>query len=904
MEDFQTTKSYWRYWGKAKPRNDGANYHLLAYHSLDVAAVGWVLLDPQKHLCKSLARQLNVQPEWLQAWFTFCLMLHDIGKFFRSFQNLAPNLSDRLVPYFAQCVYEKRHDTLGFCLWNNLLSRRLVDIIPSTYLKSMTSWVEIVCGHHGQPPEVIRTIKPYLLEEDELAAEGFVREVSELWLPKDLEPTIDMKVEDLRRTSWQFAGIAVLADWIGSNQDFFKYMDGKGEEISLENYWKNFALPSGKNAVEATHVGITPANPFSSIKQQFAFIENPTPLQNYAQSVTLNHSPQLFILEDVTGSGKTEAAMVLVHRLMSAGLAQGLYVGLPTMATANAMYKRMSQSYRQLFSLSALPSLVLSHGARELSAEFKKSVQLGEQRTDTSYTSDEPSASAYCNYWLADNRKKALLADVGIGTIDQALLGVLPARHQSLRMLGLTNKILVVDEVHAFDPYMRRLLIALLEAHAAQGGSAILLSATLPFTQRQQFVSAYATGAKFKHDTSINQTAYPLVTQLTDASVLEAPVSTRESVRRSVRVERLHNDEMALSTVLEVANQGRCICWIRNTVKDAHKAYKELLEAGMPANKLTLFHSRYAMIDRQRIEEDVLQRFGKTSTTTERKGQVLIATQVVEQSLDLDFDVMISDLAPIDLLIQRAGRLQRHLRDSEGNPLLGENSLEGRPKACLYLLSPDPEHVADQNWLRTLLPGTQAVYPNVGQLWLSSRTVLQRQGFNMPEDARDLIESVYGDDCNDLVPSALQDASLRAAAELKAQSGMGEFNRLKLEMGYTRSSAGQSGGWDEDVNIPTRLSSDSITVALARLENIHLMPYAQTKEDAWSLSQINLPLEEWNKAERLIPTVYSSAIDNLRMRIPQLKWLQILPLCSETTFLYDPVDGWHNTEKSATEASI
>src|SRR5690606_25025277 len=186
--------------------------------------------------------------------------------------------------------------------------------------------------------------------------------------------------------------------------------------------------------------------------------KNPTPLQAYAQTVELGKVPQLFILEDVTGAGKTEAAMVLVHRLMASGLASGLYVGLPTMATANAMYKRMSESYRRLYAEQELPSLVLAHGASKLSKAFSDSVALSTQTDDKNYENNELSASAYCNQWLADSRKKALLADVGVGTIDQALLGVLPARHQSLRLFGLTNKVLLVDEVHAFDPYMRSLL--------------------------------------------------------------------------------------------------------------------------------------------------------------------------------------------------------------------------------------------------------------------------------------------------------------------------------------------------------------------------------------------------------------------------------------------------------------
>lgn len=169
----------------------------------------------------------------------------------------------------------------------------------------------------------------------------------------------------------------------------------------------------------------------------------------------------------------------------------------------------------------------------------------------------------------------------------------------------------------------------------------------------------------------------------------------------------------------------------------------------------------------------------------------------------------------------------------------------------------------------------------------------------MPEDARDLIEGVYGEDSSDAVPPSLQDASLRAEAEQKAQSGMGEFNRLKLESGYTRSSAGQSGGWDEDVNIPTRLSSDSVVVALARLENGVLAPYADNVEDAWALSQINLPKAEWTRAEKLIPSALTTLIETLKDQNNAIKRLKLLPLCSETKHLYHPSEGWRHTDSPA-----
>jgi len=483
-----------------------------------------------------------------------------------------------------------------------------------------------------------------------------------------------------------------------------------------------------------------------------------------------------------------------------------------------------------------------------------------------------------------------------VGTIDQVLLGVLPARHQSLRLLGLIGKVLLVDEVHAFDPYMRQLLETLLRAHAAQGGSAILLSATLPFQFRSDLVNAYALGAGLETVPLENQHDYPLVTQMSPAGLNETRIATRESVKRRVKVERLSDEASTMAVIQQTVSRGQCICWIRNTVRDARQAYQQLAEQPwIEDNNLTLFHSRYAMIDRQRIELDVLSRFGKSSDHTQRQGQVLVATQVVEQSLDLDFDVMISDLAPIDLLIQRAGRLQRHTRNAKGD-LLQAGTTDQRSTPCLHLLAPDPSHADDRNWLRMLLPGTQAVYPHVGQLWLTLRALLKNAGFAMPEDARALIEAVYAEGAQDDIPVELQQASDEALAKQHAMQGMGTFNCLKLEKGYTRGSAGHNGGWDEEVRIPTRLGDDTVTVTLARLGAQGLIPYADHKDrkNAWALSQVSLPVQEWDKVSRLIPENMKRAVSELKDKQTALRWVEVLPMVGDVLPLYSPRGGWGN----------
>ena len=894
-------KIHYRYWGKAGIKNEakGAAYHLLPYHCMDVAAVGFLLLDPEKPLCRALAADLDIAPDWLQQWFTFCLMLHDVGKFARCFQNKVTGLSPELVQEKVG-LKDVRHDSLGFALWQLYLSEKLV--AERKLQRATHCWMGLVCGHHGKPPQTVEQgeLHTTLVQEEDIpAAKSFLRELKE-WLPSDLAPLQKFTGTHKKRfknLSWQLAGLAVLADWLGSDQTFFEY---KSEILPLQNYWEEVAKKKAGMALKEREFLPRSVNDFVSIKQQFTFIERPTPLQDLTQKVEICDSPQLFILEDVTGAGKTEAAMVLVHRLLSQGLAEGLYVGLPTMATANAMYERLKDSYQSLFRGPLKPSLVLAHGSSQLSQSFQETVRLAEQDTDHDYAADDKSASAYCNQWLADSRKKALLADIGVGTIDQALLAVLPARHQSLRMLGLRNKVLLVDEVHAYDPYMRTLLVTLLKAHAAQRGSVVLLSATLPQKSRQELLNAYREG-RGQDKIELQTQAYPLATQLSDNALIEKSLPTRDCVKRQLTIKRVNDESAAIDVIVREVERGGCICWVRNTVKDARLAWQQLADdSRISPEKLSLFHSRFAMIDRQSIENDVLKRFGKKSEAPQRTGQVLIATQVVEQSLDLDFDVLITDLAPMDLLIQRAGRLRRHNRDACGNRLDNDQP-DQRPPPCLFIHSPDPERVHDDQWLSSALPGTQSVYSHVGQLWLTAKLLFQKKGFSMPEDARDLIEGVYGDDAQATIPEVLEELSDDALAGDKAKRSMGNFNCLELGSGYTWNSGSS---WGEEARIPTRLNEqETVTVALAVPdvdESLEPLSHRGNPKQRWQLSQLQVPAREWKKAQDMIPRQWSSLLERLKLQFSYLKYSDILPLVAETKHLYTSESGWDIDRKPET----
>ena len=555
------------YWGKARQAYGEPDLHLLPYHSLDVAAVGRVYLQRTPKLLAWLGDQLGVADhEALCDWVTFWLALHDLGKFSISFQGQRADLVERLQGEVPTSVFAGvRHDSLGMQFWTDQVQPRAeveewfgddLDVFDG-----IQCWARSVTGHHGQPPpSQVDHLASHFRPRDLAAAQWFVDAMRELLLPAEaaaIPATVGAEAFERisRELSWWIAGLAVLADWVGSNADIFKYRDTSA--TSFTDYWHEAQQLA---EVALSHTGVMPAErqahrPFSEL---FPTILQPSPLQDWAASVAITPGPQIHLLEDVTGSGKTEAAVTLTHRLMASGCADGFFIGLPTMATANAMYGRIANVYDLLFANPT--SLVLAHGRKTLVEEFAASViEPGRDEGDASQLDE--SATRRCARWLADHNKRALLAPAGVGTVDQALLGALQSKHQSLRLLGLMRKVLVIDEVHACDAYMQRTLEVLLEFHSHAGGSAILLSATLTQRMKTALLKAFAKGCKHRVPT-LKSVAYPLATSWSAAqpdATIETAIATRPDVRRTVKV-RYETDLASVVTGIAAAlAEGQCV---------------------------------------------------------------------------------------------------------------------------------------------------------------------------------------------------------------------------------------------------------------------------------------------------------------------------------------------------------
>ncbi len=808
---------YLDYWGKARSEDPARPFHLLAYHSLDVAAVGAELLDRDVHLLPRIASLSGFSGECLRGVLPFLLALHDLGKFSEPFQDAKPEIVAKLQGARPPRASDLLHDTAGYLLWRKWAAPRPDPrealLLPQLHAlrhadgeadrrdldEVMQSWMAAVLGHHGKPPEerrlpadVFKGLANEPLARSRADAAAFALAARDLFSPPRLETDleVDALLVRVKRASWWLAGFTILCDWLGSGS-VFEY---RAEQQPLEAYWPR-ARRAAAGAVDRS--GLAAAKPRASrgFGALFPGIDRPSPLQTTAAEVELGEGPQLFVLEDLTGSGKTEAALVLAHRLMSSGHGDGLYFALPTMATANAMDGRIQPLVGALFE--GEPSYLLTHSGPRLTD--RDHLALGGGGGETAYSRDEqPTATRTASEWLSDKRKKALLADVGVGTIDQALLAALQSKHAALRLFGLHRHVLVVDEVHACDAYMLRVLCELLRMHAAFGGSAILLSATLPLQQRRKLTAAFAAGLGLRGAPLPSAEAYPLLTRFGGGRLLERAVEPRPESARMLGIGWHASVDAAVARLVEAAEAGGCACWVRNSVADAREAYDAVAAALGPEN-VTLFHARFALGDRLEIEQRVVGRFGPKSAEGDRRGHVVVATQVVEQSLDLDFDVMITDLCPVDLVVQRAGRLQRHA----GRP--------PRSPPRIEILAPAWAEDPPAGWLGGPFRRTSRVYDDPAVLWRTVRELHGRDAIVLPRDARALVEAVHGEDAA-AAPASLLSRSDAAAGQAMSHASVAQNAVLKLDLGYLRDGV----DWSSEARTPTRLGEPSTTVRLAR----------------------------------------------------------------------------------------
>ena len=404
------------FWGKT-PRGPGdstagqQDCKPVLHHLMDVAAVALRWQQSNRARLEREAALLKASPECLAKITAFLAGVHDLGKFSRGFQAKVPELWPEQVLGPKVEVADRGHwRNTAILLRAKPIAQEFTDLFPSLFPDDIAPIVAAIAGHHGRPPDGQDEVNadPSKAQRDQqLGAECVDAAHTAFCILKNrMNPSPLLSIEKQKQSaqwSWRLSGLVALADWVGSDSDYFSF---ESADTRLEDYWER-ALDRAENAL--VDKGLLPqtakARPsYTCFAPQVATY--PRPMQKLAEKAPIVDGAQLFIIEDTTGAGKTEAAIMFAARMMAAGKGEGLYFALPTMATANAMYERLAKTYQKLFDPSAAyaPSLVLAHGRSNLSEAFRTIVNAPRMANG----SEDETASASCAEWIADDRRKAL----------------------------------------------------------------------------------------------------------------------------------------------------------------------------------------------------------------------------------------------------------------------------------------------------------------------------------------------------------------------------------------------------------------------------------------------------------------------------------------------------------------
>lgn len=700
-------------WGKTQ-RKDGVvvAVHPLICHMIDVAEVAGALWDRSLGggLRTSIASALGCGQEDARRTLMYWAALHDVGKASPPFQRRYPPAVGLLE---GEGLSFRRQ--FGFSdqgAWHGLITARtLPPLLESRGMEHdlAKDLARGLGGHHGTWPTSLelREIKTdHLGDPSWDAARGLLVDVlSGLYQAVNPAEALSKRAQRQALVAL-LSGLTSVADWLGSMERYFCPCP----EASEPSVYRTRAARRAAQAAEAEGWGAWRAPDSEALFGTLFPGWAPNDMQRQAVSLATGQTdPLLVLIEAPTGSGKTEAALHLADTLAAQQGQSGLYIAMPTTATSNAMHARLVSMLDARYGRGAVsPLLVHSQALWHRDPPQVTS----EHEADAVSGVDEMS-------WFLP-RKRSLLAPFGVGTVDQALLSVLLTRHFFVRLFGLAHKTVIFDEIHAYDTYMSTLFQRLLSWLKAEGTSVIMLSATLPHSTRRSLLASWGvTEAEPVED-------YPAITYARgEQQGMLFPAAGQD---RTVRLASLERSPDALVLALrQELSSGGCAAVLCNTVGRAQDVYRHLLQAKLvPEDDLTLFHARFPLAWRERIEADVLRRYGKSSLPKERRG-IVVATQVIEQSLDLDFDLMVTDLAPVDLVLQRAGRLHRHERPRPA----------GLEEPQLYVVQPET--------LGDLPAWGNDRYVYEPYMLLRTWMVLRgRDALHLPSETRNLIEAVYG----------------------------------------------------------------------------------------------------------------------------------------------------------------
>ncbi|MGC9441990.1 CRISPR-associated helicase Cas3' [Streptomyces sp. WG5] len=744
----------------------------------------WLPVGVRKVIAEALP-QGEPEARALAVWLAG---VHDIGKATPAFACQVDQLADAMRDQGLEMRSAKAFGPDRRIAPHGLAGQ----VLLGEWLEEQHGWVSArtgqftvaVGGHHGVPPEHGQ-IKALYEHEELLRTPGASGRVWRQVQTELLDACAERFGVAERLGGWRavrlpqpvqvlLTALVIVSDWIASNPDLFPYFpDGasRSDQERLAAAWRGLDLPAPWQAEE----------PDRSAQELFTSrFELPVgaeirPVQEAAVGLAREmEAPGLMIVEAPMGEGKTEAALAVAEIFAARSGAGGVFFALPTMATGNAMFPRLLDWLGRVPGVAgSRRSVHLAHSKAALNEDFaglmartgrvvavdvdEAAPASGQKRGGQHRAGAELVAHA----WLR-GRKKAMLASFVAGTIDQLLFAGLKSRHLALRHLAVAGKVVVIDEAHAYDTYMSVYLDRVLSWLGAYRVPVVVLSATLPASRRRELVTAYSGRAEavaLKETEAAAPDAYPLLTAVAPGGVAltRRPQASARSTK--VRVERLADGLDVLADRLESELiDGGCVLVIRNTVRRVLETARALRDRFGTEN-VTVAHSCFVDLDRAGKDSTLLRLFGPPEKTSDRPTgrHIVVASQVAEQSLDVDFDLLVSDLCPVDLLLQRMGRLHRHRRGQDQR----DRPEHLRTARCL---------VTGADWTADVpapVRGSVAVYGQYALL--RSAAVLlphldggPRRPVRLPADISPLVQNAYGE--GPVGPDHWQDA-MKAARE-------------------------------------------------------------------------------------------------------------------------------------------
>lgn len=799
-------ENLWNFWAKSSPP------HPLLCHLIDAGHVALSLMarGPYSRLAEQM-RSATVDADAMSfEWLAYLVAMHDLGKCDPEFQSKgSADLVKPLIAMGLDCTRADsrfRHEMAsGMWVLQRLRRRDAWDRATARTI------AQALRGHHGnfqarpQPDDDERTDMWNRWRErldDELRAVFG-------------NPPMGLQFRDQSAAGLLITGLVVLSDWIASSEELFP-RDWHGQSLA------EYVSQSRHQADTAVRrLGLDDEAPWTgrlSFRAAWPHLAEPRPIQRVCEQLVESEVPPgLTLIEAPMGEGKSEAAMYLAAAWVARGLASGMYLALPTAATSNQMHGRLL-AFLAGQGAGTGSRVQLVHGMSHLVDQQSpmRGPEVNDEAAEASATDDTTAVQ-----WFHPH-KRSLLARFGVGTVDQALFAALNVKHGFLRLFGLAGKVLIVDEVHAYDAYMSHVLRCLLEWARTLNIPVIVLSATLPESRRRALVQAYAPDVDWPVKSPL--ATYPRITHVTpDNQVRElavpGPVRTAH-VRVQLEVGLLGDaPHIAQMVVDRLRVVGGCHAVVVNTVDMAQAVYDEVAHLlsegkGDPGILLRLFHARFLWEERQPIEHSVLAWFGDRSLKAPEdpdyhprpERAILVATQVVEQSLDLDFDELYTEMAPIDLVLQRAGRVHRHAR--------GPRPTGSDP--VVHLFTPAPNRA---DW-----KATEWVYQPY-LLWKTWRVAERYRWWELPHDIPPLVEMVYGPE--NIGDWETRDADYRKLTDWEQKaSEKAEQYVIPSPEGFAFALASSSPVWSEDgdarsyLTAKTRLVDHSLRIALLEVDDL------------------------------------------------------------------------------------